>query len=155
MKLFVQIIFVAFLASTRMSGVHENISKKKFKKKNQKHIFQSVNTKMSKLRPTSINLSNLCSCVPKQNRFQFDGEPCVKYLFLDNFANAYFQKLDGYKFPVYSTDFCPRNQLEWEKRSTSINCNATNGYMCVPNENFTELIEFCYIHPFLLIQKGK
>ncbi|XP_052673121.1 uncharacterized protein LOC128155456 [Crassostrea angulata] len=64
------------------------------------------------------------------------------------------KKLDGYKFPVYSTDFCPRNQLEWEKRSTSINCNATNGYMCVPNENFTELIEFCYIHPFLLIQKG-
>lgn len=70
--------------------------------------------------------------------------------------NAYFQKkLDGYKFPVYSTDFCPRNQLEWDKRSTTINCNETNGYMCVPNDNFTELIEFCYIHPFLLIQKGK
>lgn len=80
MKLFVQIIFVALLASTRMSGViiHENIKKNKI---NQKHIFQSVYTKMSKLRPTSINLSNLCSCVPKQNRFQFDGEPCVKYLF--------------------------------------------------------------------------
>uniref|UniRef100_A0A8W8KM51 POU domain protein n=1 Tax=Magallana gigas TaxID=29159 RepID=A0A8W8KM51_MAGGI len=64
------------------------------------------------------------------------------------------KKVDGYKFPVYSTDVCPRNQLELEQRSTSINCNATNGYMCVPNENFTELIEFCYIHPFLLIQKG-
>lgn len=155
MKLFVQIIFVALLASTRNSGVILNENVKKKKNQNQKHIFQSVNNKMSKLKTTSINLSNLCSCVPKQNCFQFDGESCVKYLFLDNFANAYFQKVDGYKFPVYSTDVCPRNQLELEQRSTSINCNATNGYMCVPNENFTELIEFCYIHPFLLIQKGK
>lgn len=63
--------------------------------------------------------------------------------------NAYFQKkLDGYKFPVYSTDVCPRNQLEWDKRSTSINCNETNGYMCVPNENFTELKSFAIYIPF-------
>lgn len=77
MKLFVQIIFVALLASTRNSGViiNENVKKKN---QNQKHIFQSVNNKMSKLKTTSINLSNLCSCVPKQNCFQFDGESCVK-----------------------------------------------------------------------------
>lgn len=26
--------------------------------------------------------------------------------------------------------------------------------MCLPNENLTELLEFCYIYPRMLIQKG-
>lgn len=26
--------------------------------------------------------------------------------------------------------------------------------MCIPNENFTELLEFCYIYTRMLIQKG-
>lgn len=27
--------------------------------------------------------------------------------------------------------------------------------MCLPNENITELLEFCYIYPFILIQESK
>lgn len=54
-------------------------------------------------------------------------------------------------FPVYPTEFCPRNQTEWDKRSSDMNCNETNSYMCVPNEKFTELLEFCYKHPRMLI----
>lgn len=27
--------------------------------------------------------------------------------------------------------------------------------MCMPNENFTELLEFCYTDPVLTIEKGK
>lgn len=65
------------------------------------------------------------------------------------------KRLDGYKFPVYSTPFCPRNESEWSKRSSFLNCNKTNGYTCLPNENFTELLEFCYNQPWILIEEGK
>lgn len=64
------------------------------------------------------------------------------------------KKLEGYRFPVYSTELCPRNQAEWNKRSSSINCNETNGYMCVPNYNLNQLLEFCSVYPFLWIEKG-
>lgn len=65
------------------------------------------------------------------------------------------RKMDGYKFPVYSTEFCPRYQTEWEQRSSAINCNKSNGYMCLSNENITELLEFCYLHPFIWMEEGK
>lgn len=66
-----------------------------------------------------------------------------------------FQKeLDGYKFPVYSTELCPRNQTEWNERSSAINCTKDNGYLCFPNEKFTQLLEFCYRTRFIWIQEG-
>lgn len=64
------------------------------------------------------------------------------------------RKLEGYKFPVYSTEFCPRNETEWNKRSSALNCNETYGYMCLPNENLTELLEFCYTERLEWIEKG-
>lgn len=64
------------------------------------------------------------------------------------------KKLEGYMFPVFSTEFCPRNQIEWNERSSALNCNEANGYMCVPNENLNQLLEFCYILPTVLIQEG-
>lgn len=64
------------------------------------------------------------------------------------------RKLEGYKFPVYSTEFCPRNETEWNKRSSALRCNETNGYTCLPNERFTELLEFCYTQPRILIEAG-
>lgn len=63
--------------------------------------------------------------------------------------------LDGYGFPVYTAEFCPRNQIEWNQRSSALNCTEDNGYLCLPNENVTELLEFCYKYPFILIQEGK
>lgn len=63
--------------------------------------------------------------------------------------------LDGYEFPVYITESCPRDETEWNKRSDTINCTEDNGYLCLPNENITELLEFCYKYPFILIQEGK
>lgn len=64
------------------------------------------------------------------------------------------RKLSGYEFPVFSTKVCPRNQSEWSERSAAINCTEDNGYMCLSNEFFTELVEFCYITPFLWMQEG-
>lgn len=64
------------------------------------------------------------------------------------------KKLDGYEFPVYSTEFCPRNKTEWNERSSAINCTKANGYLCFPNEKITQLLEFCYKDPFILIEDG-
>lgn len=81
--------------------------------------------------------------------------PCLK----DNTKTKqlkYFQReLEGYEFPVYSTEFCPRNGTESKSRSSAINCTESNGYMCIPNENLTELLEFCYIYPQIPIEKGE
>lgn len=60
----------------------------------------------------------------------------------------------GSTFPVYTTNSCPKNKIEWLKRSIALNCNETNGYMCIPNEKFTQLLELCYILPKVAIPKG-
>uniref|UniRef100_A0A8W8ILJ3 Uncharacterized protein n=1 Tax=Magallana gigas TaxID=29159 RepID=A0A8W8ILJ3_MAGGI len=65
------------------------------------------------------------------------------------------RKLHGYKFPVYATTVCPRNETEWIERSSALNCNKSNGYTCLPNENFDQLLEYCYIVPVERIQKVK
>lgn len=64
------------------------------------------------------------------------------------------KKQDECTFPVNRTKSCPSNQTDWDKRSSDMNCNKTNIYMCVPNEIFTELMEFCYKHPRMLVPKG-
>lgn len=66
-----------------------------------------------------------------------------------------FQKiLEGYRFLVYLIEFCLRNQIEWNERLFGINCNRSNGYMCLFNENFIQLLEFCYEYFFILIEEG-
>lgn len=62
--------------------------------------------------------------------------------------------LRSYNYPVYKTDSCPGNQTEWNKRSSVLNCTKHNGYMCLPNRDKTELLEFCYIKPKQTIPKG-
>lgn len=63
--------------------------------------------------------------------------------------------LDGYAFPVNATESCPRNLTEWQERSTALNCTQSNTYMCVPGENITELLEFCYNCPQIQVVKGR
>lgn len=87
---------------------------------------------------------------------------CFKMLMIDiQLMNAvkyltflWQKKLNGYAFPVYTTDMCPRDKTEWDKRSSAINCTKNNGYICIPNENRTALLEFCYIYPTTWINKG-
>lgn len=77
------------------------------------------------------------------------------YNIVDKQDFSYFQKkLEGYKFPVYTTAFCPRNETEWKIRSSFLNCTTKNGYTCLPNKNLTELLEFCFKRPFIWIQEG-
>nr|XP_022303981.1 uncharacterized protein LOC111111346 isoform X3 [Crassostrea virginica] len=61
--------------------------------------------------------------------------------------------LVDYQFPVFSTKSCPKNNDEWNERSAFINCTDSRGYMCLPNEMFTELLEFCYTSPGIAIIK--
>lgn len=61
------------------------------------------------------------------------------------------KKLNDCTFPIYLTKQCPRNQTEWNKRSSEMNCSNTNEYMCLPDERFEELFEFCYDNPRLLV----
>ena len=64
--------------------------------------------------------------------------------------------MDGYKFPVYTTNFCPRNETEWNKRSSLFNCTGEdNTYACFPNDDITQLIEFCYPLQIIAIPPGK
>lgn len=65
------------------------------------------------------------------------------------------EELKGYKFPVYTTKSCPRNKTEWEARSSEFNCQGESSYACFPNENITELLEFCYPFEVISITKGK
>ena len=63
--------------------------------------------------------------------------------------------LNGYTFPVYTTDHCPRNETEFDKRSSAINCTRSYGYACFPNDNLTLLLEFCHPNVSISIQKGE
>ena len=65
------------------------------------------------------------------------------------------RKLNGYKFPVHTTESCPRNETEWRRRESAFNCKANSSYACFPNDQITELLEFCYPLPLILIHKGK
>lgn len=55
---------------------------------------------------------------------------------------------------VHKTASCPTNHSEWLSRSASIQCTSDKGYMCVPDENLMELIEFCYNFRHAGIKKG-
>lgn len=64
-------------------------------------------------------------------------------------------QFSDYEFEVFPVDVCPRNKEERDNASLRLNCNKTHGYHCVPNKNFTSLIEFCYPKgENVLFQKG-
>ena len=65
------------------------------------------------------------------------------------------RELEGYKFPVFTTESCPKNETEWEARAAVFFCLGESSYACLPNENFTELLEFCYPAQVISIHQGK
>ena len=56
---------------------------------------------------------------------------------------------------MYTTESCPRNKTEWDERSAVFYCQGKSSYACLPNENITELLEFCYPLPRLAIHQGR
>lgn len=89
------------------------------------------------------------------NHYMYINIDMNKDLHFILYFNYFQKKLDVCTFQVNSTDFCPSNETEWNKRSSKMNCSETNAYMCVPNERFSQLVEFCYDRRAILIFKGK
>ncbi|XP_078322189.1 uncharacterized protein LOC144621980 isoform X2 [Crassostrea virginica] len=55
---------------------------------------------------------------------------------------------------------CPRNEEEWKKASNRLNCtsgfhNTNNKYHCLPADNLTTLLEFCYNRRRAQVVKGQ
>lgn len=50
----------------------------------------------------------------------------------------------SYRFEVYSVDKCPTNKSEFEEAAIRMNCSRDDKrYLCAPNRNLSNLIEFC------------
>ena len=47
----------------------------------------------------------------------------------------------GYRFKVYPVNVCPGNKTAFETAAEKIKC--TGRYLCAPNKDLTNLIEFC------------
>nr|XP_022303009.1 uncharacterized protein LOC111110715 [Crassostrea virginica]XP_022303011.1 uncharacterized protein LOC111110715 [Crassostrea virginica] len=61
---------------------------------------------------------------------------------------------DVSKLPVHEANHCPQNQTDLTERSDAINCTDRSRYMCLPNEKFTKLFEFCFVLSKLGIPEG-
>nr|XP_034331315.1 uncharacterized protein LOC105339020 isoform X4 [Crassostrea gigas] len=64
-----------------------------------------------------------------------------------------------YRYPVYSVTSCPTNAANWETAARRRNCSfddvkPINRYMCVPNQEKTEFLEFCYDQIRPMVQPG-
>nr|XP_022300702.1 uncharacterized protein LOC111108910 [Crassostrea virginica] len=46
-----------------------------------------------------------------------------------------------YRFKVFPVNECPGNKTEFERASEKMNCSGR--YLCAPNRDLTNLIEFC------------
>ena len=60
---------------------------------------------------------------------------------------------------VHSVRDCPRNETEWKKASDRLNCTSgdestMNKYHCLPADNRTTLLEFCYTRRRTQVVKG-
>ncbi|XP_078322460.1 uncharacterized protein LOC144622056 isoform X2 [Crassostrea virginica] len=52
-----------------------------------------------------------------------------------------------YRYPVFPVTSCPANAGDWKQAAKQRNCNLTgvrNTYLCLPNQEKTTILEFCY-----------
>lgn len=64
-------------------------------------------------------------------------------------------QFSDYEFEVFPVKVCPGNKEDWDSASYRLNFNKTHGYHCVPNTQFTSLVEFCYPRiERIVFQKG-
>lgn len=64
-------------------------------------------------------------------------------------------QLSEYDFEVFPVQNCPMSKESWKSAAAELKCNKTQGYHCVPNKNYTSLIQFCYPRGYKIpVQKG-
>lgn len=49
----------------------------------------------------------------------------------------------SYRFEVHAVDKCPMNKSEFEEAALRMNCSRDTRYLCAPDRNLSNLIEFC------------
>lgn len=59
-----------------------------------------------------------------------------------------------YVFQVHTAESCPKTRNKMNERSLALNCTESNGYTCLPNENISVLLEFCYKRARIPVTKG-
>lgn len=60
----------------------------------------------------------------------------------------------NYRFKVDPVDVCPMNKTEFETAAKRMNCTGRSRYLCAPNSDLTNLIEFCAEKTRSLFPKG-
>nr|XP_022297619.1 immune-associated nucleotide-binding protein 8-like isoform X2 [Crassostrea virginica] len=53
----------------------------------------------------------------------------------------------GYRFQIYPVDVCPKNKVDFDTAAKNRNCPGESRYLCAPDKNLTNLIEFCTDRP--------
>ncbi|XP_061176059.1 serine/threonine-protein phosphatase 6 regulatory ankyrin repeat subunit A-like [Saccostrea echinata] len=62
-----------------------------------------------------------------------------------------------YRYPVFPVTSCPLNTTDWNSSARRRNCSlddVRNRYLCVPNQQKSVLLEFCYDEVRPMVQKG-
>lgn len=70
----------------------------------------------------------------------------LKFMSFKNYVFKLFFQIGStsYRFEVYSVDKCPTNKSEFEEAAIRMNCSQDDKrYLCAPNRNLSNLIEFC------------
>lgn len=62
--------------------------------------------------------------------------------------------ISGYRFDVNPVERCPMNATEFETAARKRNCTGDNRYLCAPDRNLSNLIEFCTDRKISLFHKG-
>lgn len=66
----------------------------------------------------------------------------------------------AYGYEINKVEKCPQNKIEWQESSRRLKCsddarNTLNRYHCLPVDDLSTLVEFCYNHARPLIVKGR
>lgn len=100
-----------------------------------------------------------------QNTSQLYHGPVRGFFILFFVFFLFLFRMDGISTPISSylpmiafiVQNCPSNNTEWMKASERLNCSSINNtlvYHCVPNENVSSLVEFCYNTKRIGVPKG-
>lgn len=74
-------------------------------------------------------------------------------LVINGFHIATENQIFLYRFKVYPVDKCPMNSSEFEAAATRRNCSDFSRYLCAPDRNLSNLIEFCTDKTISLFEK--
>lgn len=123
-----------------------------------------INTNIfNTLNGTLTFLLYACAYMPyaSQKNYQYLLRYNLLWYWFIKFRSWFCDQVDKELFSLKempSVDVCPKNVKDLMTASTSLGCGddvyGNNQYLCLPNENKTSLVEFCYDSLMGMIEKG-